>query len=478
VSRLDLGVGLALMPGLVDEIDSVRGLVDCLEVEPQTFWLETGDTDHPFRLEREELHLVTKSFDAILAHGVTSPVGGSRPPSQFMVSLFQETVSLLNAQLTSEHLSFNESTVDGSPFTSAFFLPPRQTWMGVDAAIESIRTLRSSMAIPFSVESPVSYLRPRNDEMQDGAFMAAVADGADCGILLDLHNVWTNQRNGRQTVREYVSQLPVDRVWEVHVAGGLERRGFWLDAHSGMLDEELLAIAADVLPLLPNVRAVVYEILPEFLVQDGRNVLRADLEAVQRLVANSSRTGVRASNRGTAPRPSAPSGVTSPEESSRHDPHVWEQAVALGAIGRCAPSSSELPCLDEDPGIALLQELVGAGRNGRVASSLTLTIELLVLLHGIDRVNDLLDDYAASTLPALWGSQEGLQFANWVLSTFPDDELVRSAVLLDRAGLDAIKSECQVTVDISVNPTALIAMVRNRVECEVPRGRFVVSVGQ
>ncbi len=270
MSRLDLGVGLALMPGLLDELERVADLVDCLEVEPQTFWMETADPQRPFRLVTEGIDELRKRFPTILAHGVTSPVGGSQPPSVDMARLFAESVRRLGAQLASEHLSFNRAAGDDGPFGSAFFLPPRQTESGVDAAVAAIAALRAELDVPFSFETPVSYLRPRADEIPDGAFVAAVAEAADCGILLDLHNIWTNERNGRQTAREFLAQLPLERVSEVHLAGGLERSGFWLDAHSGGLAPELEALAAEVLPQLPEVRVVVYEVLPEFVVPRGR----------------------------------------------------------------------------------------------------------------------------------------------------------------------------------------------------------------
>ena len=152
-----------------------------------------------------------------------------------MARLFAESVRRLGAQLASEHLSFNRAAGDDGPFGSAFFLPPRQTESGVEAAVAAIAALRAELDVPFSFETPVSYLQPRADEIADGAFVAAVAEAADCGILLDLHNIWTNERNGRQSAREFLAQLPLDRVSEVHLAGGLERSGFWLDAHSGGL---------------------------------------------------------------------------------------------------------------------------------------------------------------------------------------------------------------------------------------------------
>lgn len=63
--------------------------------------------------------------------------------------------------------------------------------------------------------------------------MRRVVESADCGLLLDLHDLFANALNGRQSLDEFLDLAPLDRVWEVHLAGGMEVDGFWLDAHSG-----------------------------------------------------------------------------------------------------------------------------------------------------------------------------------------------------------------------------------------------------
>ena len=73
-------------------------------------------------------------------------------------------------------------------------------------------------------------------------------------ILLDLHNLLADQRNGRQPVEEVLSELPLDRVLEIHVAGGFELDGYYLDAHVGGPDVELLALLNGVIARLPNIR--------------------------------------------------------------------------------------------------------------------------------------------------------------------------------------------------------------------------------
>ena len=515
MSRLDLGVGLALMPGLLDELERVADLVDCLEVEPQTFWMETADPRQPFRLVTDGIDELRKRFPTILAHGVTSPVGGSQPPSADMARLFAESVRRLGAQLASEHLSFNRAAGDDGPFGSAFFLPPRQTECGVEAAVNAIRALRAELDVPFSFETPVSYLQPRADEIPDGAFVAAVAEAADCGILLDLHNIWTNERNGRQTAREFLSQLPLDRVSEVHLAGGLERSGFWLDAHSGGLAPELEALAAEVLPQLPEVRVVVYEILPEFVVPQGERALRPVLERIQRLVDDARRTPVAVLRGPVVPsttsgphtvgddRPATsptPTGATSAVNgrgavAASERPAAWEHVLASLAIGR-APSAAGTVGLKgsasiegdrvlalgaelaRDPGVTLLRELVGAGRDGRVASSLPLTVELLLVTIGRSGLEGLLQRYSAETTPALWASAEGTQFAAWVRENLADNGTVLSALALDLAGIELMRTEHPQIVELDIDPIQLISAIRSGASvADVPTGRYLATVG-
>lgn len=128
--------------------------------------------------------------------------------------------------------------------------------------MDNIRFLKRHLPVPLAVETGVDYLKPLPGEMPDGEFFRSVAEQADCGILLDLHNLWANERNGRQPICEVVNQLPLERVIEMHLAGGQEYGGYWVDAHSGLADPELMDIARQVVPRLPNLKAITFEIMP------------------------------------------------------------------------------------------------------------------------------------------------------------------------------------------------------------------------
>src|SRR5439155_26701590 len=129
-----------------------------------------------------------------------------------------ESARELDAAQWSEHLSFNRAGAHGDH--AGYLLPPMPTTDVVEAAVSHIGTYVDQFDRPFLVETPTSYLRPVPGDLTDARFVGEIAERADCGILLDLHNIWANELNGRQAVSHFLAELPLERVWEVHLAGG------------------------------------------------------------------------------------------------------------------------------------------------------------------------------------------------------------------------------------------------------------------
>ena len=199
-----------------------------------------------------------------LVHGVGYPIGRTICDRDLHIDAPKAWADRLDAPWTSEHLSFNETARGGN---AGFLLPPCQSEDGVAVAAANIRARACALQRPFAFETGVNYLPRQQGEMDDGDYFAAVAEAADCHILLDLHNLWTNERNGRARVRDVVAALPLDRVCEVHLAGGLEKEGYWLDAHSGLVPPALFDLAADIMPDLPALGAILFEVGDQYAVR-------------------------------------------------------------------------------------------------------------------------------------------------------------------------------------------------------------------
>jgi uncharacterized protein len=402
-----LGVGLTYVPGIEPLLEADDGLIDVLEIEPQTLWFGRGAQG--FRVDEGALERIHGYTCAKLLHGVGFPVGGIHLPDPAQIPVLRQMIETLGVPWISEHLGFNRACGPDGEFNTGFLLPPRLSHAGVLAAVRSIRAMAEDLPIPLAVETSVSYLRPRSDEMLDGRFVANVAETADCGILLDLHNIWTNQVNGRQSINDFVASIPVDRVWEVHVAGGTEHGEFWLDAHAGPIPPALVELAENVIPKLPNLRAIIYEISPSYLPVVGLDVVRDQLRIIRALWQ------WRAAHRsiGTSPVRHGKAVVDRAEnhnDKSGPTPAIWEDTLAAAVVGRKVDGALGIE-LASDPGIAVIRELVGEFRASMIIGTLKLTSRLLMLSLGTARFKSLLIEYWHQAPPQLFGSAEADGFA-------------------------------------------------------------------
>lgn len=426
MDRLDLGLGLVVAPAMVGLLDDLGDRVDAYEVEPQTYWVPTGDPGCPWRPHGDVLRDVTGRGRPIIAHGVGAPVGGASGPGGPALDHFVDAVRELGAVMATEHLSFNRAGTGEDAVDTGLFLPPCPTEAGVERAVAAVRAHQSRHRVPFGIETGVNYLRPLPGHLPDSEVVARVAEGAGCGILLDLHNLWCNERNGREPVADALARLPLERVTEVHLAGGTTWNGWYLDGHSGLVDGALLDIAARVLPMLANVRAVVFEIMPAHLWRIGLDPLLGHLERLQRLVVEARHAPLRRPPR-RLPRLRPGPGPA---------PEHWESALAAAATGWPMPGGGEL----DDPAVPLLRHLVASGRDGRVVSAARTTMRLLLLALGAVPVDEILASYRASRPPALWGHDEAAQFLGWVLDQPIEVPRLHDAVTLDQAGLAAART--------------------------------------
>lgn len=397
-----LGVGITYCAAIEPLLASRPELFPVVEIEPQTTWIKTPGAPTRYRIRDDVLEHLRALPGRKLIHSVGTPVGGSVRPEPAQLVLLREAIGMFDSPWASDHLSFNQTP----DYATGFFLPPRQTSEGVETATRSILDLQQALSVPVAVETGVNYLKIRSDELPDGEFARRVVEAANCGLLLDLHNIFTNGLNGRQSVDEFLAGVPLDRVWEVHLAGGMELDGFWLDAHSGAIPDALYAIAEQVIPRLPNLGAIIFEIFPSFVPEVG---LALVIEQMQRLHAL---WALRCRPEGAHGVPPQPASLSATSE-GKAPPQVWEQA--LGALVTGQRSNGQIGReLREDPGINLIRGLIQEFRASMIVGTLRLTSRLLMLALGTDAFRTLLDDYWSKVPPLSYGSLEAEAFGGYL----------------------------------------------------------------
>jgi uncharacterized protein (UPF0276 family) len=404
-----LGPGAIYLRSLDGLFRSNADLIRVAEIEPQTLWTKATASDSVPRGSRGELRYVCELPQRLLAHGVGYPVAGTICDQERHISEFRLWSEELASPWMSEHLSILDVRGARGSRNCGFLMPPLQTEKQVTLAAQNIRKRQAVLGRPFAFETGVNYFSRRDFEMPDGEFFAAVADAADCGILLDLTNLWVNQSNGRAKIGDVLAKLPLERVWEVHLAGIEYAHGHWLDAHSGRIDPELVPIAAEIVASLPNLGAIVFEIAADRMASVGPTAFLQQMEILHEL------WDVTMKGAAATPRAAAEPAFKAHDTPT---PENWECLIAermLPAEERPENSFEEMQVSAEDEqSFTLYGRLVSGFRAGTIAEMLENTTRLLLLGIGETALRALIDRYVATTLPAAFPTDEALNFRRFL----------------------------------------------------------------
>lgn len=420
------------------------GTLDFLELEPQTLWLADHAFAGPFHEFTPGIELFQRQQGKKLVHSVGMPLGGTRAPDPAQCALLRSTAERLGSPWVSEHLS-----VAGTPAQAAgFLLPPLQTDAGVRNAARNVRAFGEAMGRPVAVETGVAYLRRKPFEMPDGTFLAQVVEEGHCGILLDLHNLWCNQRNGRIRIEEFLAQIPLDRVWEVHLAGGEELGGTWLDSHSGVMPDGLSTLAREVVSSLPNLGALTFEIYDTFLRRLEPGVLDGIVDELHEIWSVARRPQC------AAPRRPAPFDVSLDAPS----PAAWEASLTA-AVWKSDPQLH--PHSEDAAPLRLYAWLARSFRGSMLARALPRSIRYLILRERED-IETLLSAYYTAEPPRLYTPLEAEAFRAWAIEA-DGDPLLRMLLEFDCAFLRVVREGRPQVVTFPGDPTpVLVALAEAR----------------
>ncbi len=460
----ELGVGLTWLTGMDALVEANLPWIDVLEVEPQAFWRSGSSGKAPVVDESAVVSLQRRSTPKLI-HSVGLPVGGTLAPAWADLEVLRTVALQLEVPWVSEHLSFNRVEEAAGTWPTGFLLPPRQTPAGVEAAVSSVRALSSRIPVPVAVEGGVSYLQPRRDELSDGEFVARVAEGADCGILLDLQNVWTNQHHGRQNVGDYIDHLPLERIWEVHLAAGSNHRSYCLDAHPGPAPADLFELAFRIVPRLPNLKALVFEVFPSSLPKLNADLLGSQLEVLRRIWdGRGSSSYSRPQLRSRGPIDPGPT------------PLEWERTLAaLTGHKRCSGALADE--LRADPGLSIMRAMVDQFRGSMIVRALRLSTRLIILERGPGYLEQLLAAFWKIHPPQACALDEAEAFAAYLQEEKPYVPFLPEVLEYDRAVLAVALHGEERLVPFRADPQLLLgALGAGRRPTQIATGEFEVRL--
>jgi hypothetical protein len=169
------------------------------------------------------------------------------------VDAFARVVSVARPMWISEHIAFTRAA--GLDLGHLNPVPPTREMAGLIAG--HARELAERCGRPVLLENITSHLRLEGDLSEPG-FLNEICSRADCGLLLDVTNLFVNSRNHRFDPLRWLEALDLSRVVQLHLVGYSRHEDRFADSHGEPVQPELLELAAEVLRRAP-VQAMVLE---------------------------------------------------------------------------------------------------------------------------------------------------------------------------------------------------------------------------
>jgi len=225
-----LGYGVGLRAEHYEHVLDERPAVDWFEALTENY-LDTGG--RPLHV----LEQVRRDHPVVL-HGVALSIGGTDPLDRAYLASLRGLIDRIAPALVTDHLCW--TGVDGRSLHDLLPLP--YTEETLHRVATRVRRVQDALGRRIALENPSTYVAFRHSTMAEWEFLAALAEDADCGILLDVNNVHVSARNLGFDPQAYLAAIPADRVAYMHLAGFSERGDFLFDTHDAPVHEDVWAL--------------------------------------------------------------------------------------------------------------------------------------------------------------------------------------------------------------------------------------------
>jgi len=225
-----LGHGVGLRPPHYPRVLDGTADADWFEVISENFMIRGGRPLHV--LERARVHA------PIVLHGVSMNLGGTDPLHDEHLDALAGLVRRFEPAWVSEHLCWGAH----ARHYAHDLLPLPYTEEALRHVAGRIGRVQDRLGRRILVENVSSYVTFAHATMPEWTFLAAVAEAADCGILLDVNNVYVSAVNHGFSPVEYLAGLPQDRVGQIHLAGHTDAGTHLIDTHDHPVPEPVWSL--------------------------------------------------------------------------------------------------------------------------------------------------------------------------------------------------------------------------------------------
>jgi len=225
-----LGFGVGLRSAHYDEILAERPQVDWFEVISENFMVPGGRPLHVLERVREHYPIVL--------HGVSLSIGSTDPLNPTYLDDLAALAHRCEPAWISDHLCW--TGVAGR--NAHDLLPLPYTEEAIVHVAERVLRVQDRLGRRILLENASTYLEFAHSSVPEWEFLAAIAERADCGILLDVNNIFVSAFNHGFSAQAYIAAIPIERVKQFHLAGHTDRGAFLHDTHDHPVCDEVWAL--------------------------------------------------------------------------------------------------------------------------------------------------------------------------------------------------------------------------------------------
>jgi uncharacterized protein (UPF0276 family) len=214
-----LGFGLGLRVDHYETLLAERPAVDWLEALTENYLVPGGRPLHNLARLREHYPMVM--------HGVSMSIGSTAPLDREYLAQVKALAARIEPAWISDHLCW--TGVHGKNLHDLLPLP--YTEEALKHIVARVRAVQEILERRILLENVSSYVSFRDSRLTEWEFLRAVAEEADCLILLDVNNIYVSSVNHEFDAHAYLEAIPVERVQQMHLAGHQNHGDYLIDTH-------------------------------------------------------------------------------------------------------------------------------------------------------------------------------------------------------------------------------------------------------
>lgn len=213
-------------------------LTEWLNTPPPVAWVEIH-TDNYLDEESDDLTALMQIANRfpISLHGVGLSLGTTDELNWPYLFKLKRLVQRLKPCFVSDHLAW--CSLNGRFYHDLFPLPLTESTL--EHVAQRINEIQAFLGTQILIENIATYVHWKESTIKEEVFLSQLSEKTNCGLLLDINNVYVSSTHLGFSSLNYLSQIPMDAIHAIHLSGHrtklLHHENILIDSHDNIVDD-------------------------------------------------------------------------------------------------------------------------------------------------------------------------------------------------------------------------------------------------